>query len=340
MKINNYNKELLFNILMMNSMFNNFFLGGVLLSSFNYISSLIAPLPLLLLKLLFNIGYYIIKNDDNKVVEIIKILEKTTSSTITLYEFGKVKPTGIFIGWKYIGMYYELASEREARRELHIFTYESIFKELIKEKYPSTNKNENSDHIINIKSKNCIITIYERTGAFYSLYYEKRKYDMSKYLPTPSQDNIIVKIKEFFKQKKSASIFISGLPGSGKSMIGFLLANELNAKLVRTFNPTEPGDNMIRLIRDIEPNDEIPLIIMLDEVDTMIRKITEHAIIPHKNIPIMIHDKITFNRFMDDMMFYDNVILIMTSNESKENIDAIDSSFLRKGRINEAFVLN
>ncbi len=324
----------------MNSMFNNFFLGGVLLSFFNFVSSIIAPLPLLLLKLLFNIGYYVIKNDENKVVEIIKILEKTTSSTITLYEFGKVKPTGIFVGWKYVGLYYDVASEREAKRELHLITFESIFKELIKDKEKFTTINSDDHHIINIKSnKSCSITIYERTGAFYNLYYDKRKYDMSKYLPTTSQDNIIIKIKELFKQKKSASIFISGLPGTGKSMIGFLLANELNAKLVRTFNPTEPGDNMIRLIRDTDPDDETPLILMLDEVDTMIRKITEHTIVPHKNIPIMIHDKISFNRFMDDMMFYDNVILIMTSNESKENIDAIDSSFLRKGRINESFVL-
>jgi hypothetical protein len=321
-------------------MFNNFFLGGVLLSFFNFVSSIIAPLPLLLLKLLFNIGYYVIKNDENKVVEIIKILEKTTSSTITLYEFGKVKPTGIFVGWKYVGLYYDVASEREAKRELHLITFESIFKELIKDKEKFTTINSDDHHIINIKSnKSCSITIYERTGAFYNLYYDKRKYDMSKYLPTTSQDNIIIKIKELFKQKKSASIFISGLPGTGKSMIGFLLANELNAKLVRTFNPTEPGDNMIRLIRDTDPDDETPLILMLDEVDTMIRKITEHTIVPHKNIPIMIHDKISFNRFMDDMMFYDNVILIMTSNESKENIDAIDSSFLRKGRINESFVL-
>lgn len=330
----------MFNNVKMNSMFNNFFLGGVLLSFFNSISLIIAPLPLLLLKLLFNIGYYVIKNDENKVVEIIKILEKTTSSTITLYEFGKVKPTGIFVGWKYIGLYYDVASEREAKRELHLITCESIFKELIKDKEKFTTINSDDHHIINIKSnKSCSITIYERTGAFYNLYYDKRKYDMSKYFPTTSQDNIIIRIKELFKQKKSASIFISGLPGTGKSMIGFLLANELNAKLVRTFNPTEPGDNMIRLIRDTEPDDETPLILMLDEVDTMIRKITEHTIVPHKNIPIMIHDKISFNRFMDDMMFYDNVILIMTSNEPKENIDAIDSSFLRKGRVNESFVL-
>jgi hypothetical protein len=323
-------------------MFNNFFLGGVLLSFFNSISSIIAPLPLLFLKLLFNIGYYIIKNDENKVVEIIKLLEKTTSSTITLYEYGKVKPTGIFVGWKYVGMYYDLASEREAKRELHLFTFESIFKELIKdkEKYTTPSPDGDDHHIVNIKStKSCSITIYERAGAFYNLYYEKRKYDMSKYLPTPSQNNIITRIKELFKQKKSASIFISGLPGSGKSMIGFLLASELNAKLVRTFNPTEPGDNMIRLIRDVDPDDETPLVIMLDEVDIMIRKITEHLIVPHKNIPIMIHDKISFNRFMDDMMFYDNVILIMTSNEPKENIDAIDSSLLRPGRTHESFVL-
>jgi Cdc6-like AAA superfamily ATPase len=113
----------------------------------------------------------------------------------------------------------------------------------------------------------------------------------------------------------------------------------LNSKIVRTFNPTEPGDTMIQLIRDTEPDEQSPLIIMLDEADIMIRKITEHLIQPHKNIPIMVYDKISFNRFMDDMMFYHNVILIMTSNEPKENIDAIDNSFLRKGRIDESFTL-
>jgi len=117
----------------MSGIFNNFFLGGVFISIFNSVSSIFAPLPLFILKLFFNIGYYVIKNDENKVNKIIKQLEKTTSSTITLYEFGKIKPTGIFIGWKYIGMYHDLLSDRETKRELHLFTFSNVFNKLVKD---------------------------------------------------------------------------------------------------------------------------------------------------------------------------------------------------------------
>ena len=83
----------------MNYIFNSFFLGSLFLSLFNTLSnsSLLYSLPLLFLKL-FNIGYFVIKNDEKKISEIIKILQNTTSSTITLYEFGKIRPIGIFIG--------------------------------------------------------------------------------------------------------------------------------------------------------------------------------------------------------------------------------------------------
>jgi Cdc6-like AAA superfamily ATPase len=95
---------------------------------------------------------------------------------------------------------------------------------------------------------------------------------------------------------------------------------------------------MIKLVRDLEPSSESPVIIVLDEANILIRKITD-GILPHKNIPTLVHDKITFNRYMDDMMFYEHVILILTSNESKKSMDDIDESYLRKGRINEYFTL-
>ena len=175
-------------------------------------------------------------------------------------------------------------------------------------------------------------------GNYYNFYYEKRMFNMNKYSPNVQQKNILESIHMLYKKEKRASIFISGDPGTGKSMIGFLLAKELNSKLCRTFNPSDPGDNMIKLVRDLEPSSESPVIIVLDEVNIVIRKITD-SIPPHKNIPTLVHDKITFNRFMDDMMFYENVILILTSNESKKSMDDIDESYLRKGRINEYFIL-
>jgi ATP-dependent Clp protease ATP-binding subunit ClpA len=47
-----------------------------------------------------------------------------------------------------------------------------------------------------------------------------------------------------------------------------------------------------------------------------------------------VYNKTTFNSFLDDMVFHKNIILIMTSNTSKEKIDQIDPSYLRQGRVN------
>jgi len=37
------------------------------------------------------------------------------------------------------------------------------------------------------------------------------------------------------------------------------------------------------------------------------------------------------------MIFYKNVIFILTSNESKESLDALDPAYLRKGRIDATY---
>jgi len=319
---------------MQNTLYGGIFLAGVLSTVVNNLINIVWIIPMLVLKI-FGYGYFVIKNDPVKVTEIIKLLEKTTTSTITMYECGKIKPMGIFIGWKYCGMYIDIFADREPQRELHLYTTNKIFKILI----------ENNQQIVQLKEiviDNCKlstnISIYERMGNYYNFYYEKRMFNMNKYYPSIQQKNILESITQLYNKQKRASIFISGDPGTGKSMIGFFLAKELNAKLCRTFNPTDPGDTMIKLIRDLEPIFESPVIIVLDEANILIRKITDN-INSHKNIPILVYDKITFNRYMDDMMFYENVILILTSNEPKKSMDDIDESYLRKGRIDEYFTL-
>jgi len=318
----------------MNSIYGGMIIGGLFSTILGHVINIFWVIPILILKI-FGYGYFVIKNDPIKVTEIIKQLEKTTTSTVTMYEFGKIKPTGIFIGWKYCGIYTDLITDREQQRELHLYTTNKIFKILIENEIKENSNIELNNIKIDASSD---ISIYERMGNYYNFYYEKRIFDMNKYYPDFQQKNIIESIHTLYKKEKRASVFISGDPGTGKSMIGFLLAKELNGRLCRTFNPTDPGDTMIKLVRDLEPTSNIPVIIVLDEANIMIRKITE-GIVPHKNIPIVVHDKITFNRFMDDMMFYENVILILTSNEPKKSMDDIDESYLRKGRINEWFVL-
>ena len=68
----------------------------------------------------------------------------------------------------------------------------------------------------------------------------------------------------------------------------------------------------------------------------MIKNIHKNEIPKHKHYPIPIRDKPTWNSFLDkiDYGLYPNLILIMTSNSKKRDIDSLDTSYLREGRIN------
>ena len=72
----------------------------------------------------------------------------------------------------------------------------------------------------------------------------------------------------------------------------------------------------------------------------MIQKIREGRVMRNDHIPTDVHDKTTWSNFLDDMVFFNNVILILTSNTPKKVIDEWDSSFLRPGRVSMALELS
>jgi hypothetical protein len=168
------------------------------------------------------------------------------------------------------------------------------------------------------------------------------KVDVSQINPLGCQGNIVTDIVKQYKERNRFIAFIHGTTGTGKSTIGLLIAKEMRGSYCHDFNPTEPGDSFKNLLRDTESYDNDnniqsssgPLVIVMEEVDTMIKNITEGTIFRHKNVMTSVHNKTTFNSFLDDMVFHKNIILIMTSNTSKEKIDEIDPSYLRKGRVN------
>jgi len=133
------------------------------------------------------------------------------------------------------------------------------------------------------------------------------------------------------------------MTGTGKSTIGLLIAKELNGSYCHEFNPTEPGDSFTNLLRDTEQNDDDlngPLVVVMEEIDIMIKNIHESKIARHNKITTAVHSKSTFNTFLDDMIFYKNIIIIMTSNVSKEVIDTVDPSYIRSGRVNAYYTMS
>jgi hypothetical protein len=189
-----------------------------------------------------------------------------------------------------------------------------------------------------VKAPKKKIDVYDRRGSYDNLWYRKRTIRNLGAKPHPEQRIILDQIKAVYEQKQRGVFYIHGLPCTGKSMIGLLLAEEYGASYSNSYSPWEPGDILTTVIDEAEPTKERPLVLAFEEVDGAIIRIHE-GIERHKNIPTAITDKSSWNRFLDnfDRGLYPYVVLLMTSNKSFDFINSLDSSYLRKGRVDEVF---
>ena len=286
--------------------------------------------PFLLLFRLIGLNYYIIRKDDEKTRIISKALQKTTMNTITLFQCGNYYPSGYFIGWRCAGYYHYSESFEGVSPEIHMITTPSHFTKISEsEKTAISFSDTKTASTTQPKS----MTIYMRSGSYTSIWYWRMRIDISDLVPKGQQSDIVNQICENFEKQRRGVFFIHGVSGAGKSTIGLLVANRLNGTLCHTFNPTEPGDTLQYLLRDSEPTNEMPTIILIEEANTLIRNVHGDSIRKHKNITTCVHNKSTYNTFMDDLILYRNVLFILTSNESRESIDILDPCYLRKGRV-------
>jgi len=190
----------------------------------------------------------------------------------------------------------------------------------------------NPDKEIEKKSS---ITVIQRVGTYYSTDFSQRSIAIG-FKPSYSQSQVIEHIKEAFYKERSCVAFLHGPPGSGKSMVGLLLANSLGGKICSNLQPWQPGNTLVTLHNEAAPTKENPLIVMIDEVDIALMNIHCGNILPHKNIPIAIMDKPSWNRFLDEINrgMYPWTILLMTANRGPDFIRSLDPSYIRTGRVN------
>ena len=275
----------------------------------------------------FKIKKYIISGDKEVTNGLIKKMSNQIIYTEITHNNGRNHPSGLFIGNKYYG-YIEIKDGTTITLYTKEETYNSLMEQ---EELPQIQIIEQKPVI---KNK---INVFIRKGSYRSLYYSSMRLDLSHINPIGDQQSVIDSIKNIYTKNGSASVFINGVAGAGKSTIGYLLAKELNGSYCHTFNPTEPGDCLSNLMVDIKVDDD-PVIIVIEEVDIMIQKI-DKGLDKNNEIPIEIYNKTTWNNFMDDLIFY-KIILIFTSNTSKKDLDKIDSCYLRKGRIDEYYYMN
>jgi len=184
------------------------------------------------------------------------------------------------------------------------------------------------------------ITIFERSGAYTNPWFRRRTRD-TKDIPRGIQKQIVTEIIDDYMKRKHTVSYIYGNPGTGKSMIGLLIANEFSSYFCNTLKVWQPGDTLGLLLTEVEPTPQKPLIVVMDEFDLIIEKI--HLGLPlHKNIPIAVHDKSGWNHMLDSIQrgMYPNIILILTSNRGPDFIELMDPSYIRKGRVDLRFEMN
>ena len=182
------------------------------------------------------------------------------------------------------------------------------------------------------------LDIYERLGSYYHPWYKKRPLTLTGMIPRTNQIKVIEGIKEHMDRVGHIVAFLYGPPGSGKSMIGVLLANSYGGSYCNTLRPWQPGDTLASIYAEIEPTIQKPLVIAFDEIDETILRI-HSGIDLHKSLPIAVSDKTGWNQMLDEIQrgMYPNLSVLLTTNKTPEFIREIDPSYIREGRVDLIF---
>lgn len=234
-------------------------------------------------------------------------------------------PSGLFIGYYYVG-YISARSNKESPGLLYCLSTEKMFKELTKKECISTDE-----------TKNIFISLITLKGNYYCRYSRKRDLECSHYLPKENQEQVVDDTINFYNTNHICVTMVYGNPGTGKSIIGLLIAKKLKGSFCKTYNPSIPGDTLENIYDNAQVSKTKPLILLIDEFDIILERFHNNKINLHKDIPIEVYNKTTWNSLLDDIniKLYPYLIVILTSNLSESEIKTkYDVSYIREGRVN------
>lgn len=185
------------------------------------------------------------------------------------------------------------------------------------------------------------MTVYSRVGTYSHVWFTKRTISLAEQTPRPEQSDIIDAVCAHHAKHGHTVVYLHGPPGSGKSMVGVMLAQRLGGGYCNTLKPWQPGDTLANLYAEVDPTAAAPLVLVFDEFDGALMSI-HHGIPAHKAIPISVADKAGWNKFFDeiDRGMFPHLLVVLTSNRDPAFFRAIDPSYIRDGRVNLTFALS
>jgi hypothetical protein len=295
-----------------------------------FVKDLMNPLMLvigvLLLAMSWKIKCYTLSNDDMR-----RFQNKAYIGTQVV----DGKPAGVIIGKWFIGW---TNSPERGRCTMKVFSLVSshdlickVFNEVVRD-------NESPKKF----------SRYYRDGGFDNLYYPRNPVDITLNGERPFQTTVIDKIVDIFGKKDNAVVLLAGPPGCGKSAVYKQLIRRLSTtkkmkcSFTNEYRMCDPGDKFSSLYSTVSPDDESPLIVLLDEIDGVLKRIGGNGILQHLKFPIEVKNKTEWNSFFDgvDSGFYKNTIFLLTTNLTLAQIDDIDPSYTRGGRCDARFDVN
>jgi len=249
------------------------------------------------------------------------------------------RPTGLIIErGKWIPGYFCWITDDGYDKSVHVLANDIRRKQLIK---PSLEDNITSPADISDDIHPSSIEYFERNGTYAYFTYHSRNLRMTQEC-TSEQKTILDQIAILYEKQRSIACYIYGSTGIGKTLLSYLVSQHYSGSLCDSFQPNTPGDTLENLYSRVNPTRRKPLIVLLDEADTLINNVHHEKIERHKKAPIQIFNKCTWNRFFDkiDMEMFPWVIVLLCSNVPKKEIDKLDKAYLRQGRMHGVFELN
>ena len=304
------------------------------------------PILMFFLSYFFNIKEYKFYNKE-KVNSIIQNIKHNFA-----FKFDENnKPIGLVIhkntSW-YIPCYACWISECDYDKTVLVFANETTRKKLLSVQSTdttsilSTSTNDKVDEDDEDEDKHkCSIDYFIQYGHYRFIRYTSRAVTIQQEF-TAKQKAISETIISTYQKQNRVSCYIHGDIGTGKTMLCYILAKQLNASICDTFTPSKPGSYLEDLYTHISPTQKKPFILLLDEIDIMLDNIHNQTILPHKDVSIQIYDKPSWNRFFDSIHrgMFPHLIVILCSNSSDTHINKkYESSYLREGRIHHTFTL-